>query len=151
MQYLSKLLCLLAIAALALGSASAETPKINLNEQGVALEGFDPVAYFEVGKPMKGSSAHTATHDGATYHFASKAHLDLFQADPAKYVPAYGGYCAYGMRYGHTSRVDPYAWRIVDGKLYLQLNHGTQAVWLTRVKENIEIADGVWKRLIGAP
>lgn len=125
----------------------ADIAKVNVDGSGVAIKGYDPVAYFEMSKPVKGSSDFKAVHDGATYYFASKRHLDLFQAGPKKYLPEYGGYCSFGMRYGQTSEVDPAAWSIVDGKLYLQYSQGTQAVWRKKPKEYITIANQLWKKL----
>lgn len=127
--------------------ADVTSLKVNVDGTGIAIEGYDPVAYFEMSKPVKGSKAFKATHDGATYRFVSKRHLKLFTANPAKYVPEYGGYCAFGMRYGQTSKVDPTAWTVVDGKLYLQYNQGTQAVWRKKPQEYITIANQIWRKL----
>lgn len=127
--------------------ATAEIAKVNVGSTGIAIKGYDPVAYFEMAKPVKGSKSFEATHDGATYRFASKRHLDLFKGNPTKYAPEYGGYCSYGMRYGQTSEVDPAAWKIVEGRLYLQYDQGTQAVWLNKANENIAIANQLWEKL----
>lgn len=145
-----KNLWLILVLALGLGldtPAFADVAKVNVDGSGVAINGYDPVAYFEMAKPVKGSKSFKATHDGATYQFASKRHLGLFKANPGKYAPEYGGYCAFGMRYGQTSKVDPNAWTIVDGKLYLQYSQGTQAVWRTKPQEYITIANQLWKKL----
>jgi YHS domain-containing protein len=144
------LIALVVIVSAAPPAAAAEPPGLNLNADGVALEGYDPVAYFELGKPVKGSRSFSLNFEGATYLFASARHEELFKADPDRYLPAYGGYCSLGMRYGHTSRVDPTAWRVLDGRLYLQHNHGHQAVWLQKVTENIAIADRMWQKFTGA-
>lgn len=140
----------LAFLGLTLGlsfPALADVPRVNIGESGIAIEGYDPVAYFEVSKPVKGSAAHQTSHDGATYQFVSRRHQQLFEKNPAKYVPEYGGYCAFGMRYGQTSGIDPNAWDIVGGRLYLSLNHGTQAIWNTKRSEFITIADQLWSKL----
>lgn len=130
--------------------ALAEVPRVNADESGVAIEGYDPVAYFEMSKSVKGSPRHKVIHDGATFQFSSARHKELFEKNPDRYVPEYGGYCAFGMRYGQTSRIDPNAWDIVDGRLYLSLNHGTQAIWKTKQSEFITIADRLWRK-IAAP
>lgn len=139
------------ILVIGLGSpALGDVAKVNMNESGLAIEGYDPVAYFEESKPLKGLAKFRTTHDGATFQFASSHHLALFKKDPEKYVPAYGGYCAFGMRYGQVSRIDPHAWEIVGGKLYLSLNHGTRAIWQKKKDENITIANQLWGKLTTA-
>jgi YHS domain-containing protein len=94
---------------------------VNTNDDGLALKGYDPVAYFTESKPLKGMKDFEAQHDGAIYRFASAANRDLFKSDPAKYVPQYGGYCAWAVSKGYTAGISPNAWKIVDGKLYV--NH----------------------------
>jgi YHS domain-containing protein len=101
----------------ATGTALAGDVDKNLGADGLALEGYDPVAYFTEGEPTKGSADYTATHDGATYRFANAAHLAAFEADPDKYAPAYGGYCAFGLAMGQKVGSDPEVWEIVDGQL----------------------------------
>src|SRR5512135_2769630 len=86
---------------------------------GVAIRGYDPVAYFTESKPVEGSKQFTFEWQGATWRFASAANRDLFAKTPEKYAPQYGGYCAYAVSQGHTATIDPQRWRIVDGKLYL--------------------------------
>jgi hypothetical protein len=116
----------------------------NLDADGLALHGYDPVAYFTQGAPAKGLPTLTATVHGATYRFASAAHRDAFTASPEKYLPAYGGYCAMGVAVGATFDIDPDAWRIVDGTLYLNKDRGTQRAWLRDVPGNIAKADMKW-------
>ena len=135
------------IALLFAAPASAASVERNIDKSGITMMGYDPVAYFEVGKPTKGNASHAAKHDGATYHFASQKHRDMFAQNPDKYIPAYGGWCSYGMRYGQKSRIDPNSWDIVDGKLYLTLNGGTRAVWHQKVAENISVADKLWNKI----
>jgi YHS domain-containing protein len=88
----------------------------------LALHGFDPVSYFSASTPTAGDARFTAVHDGAAYYFARQENLDLFKANPAKYAPAYGGFCAFGVSVGKKFDGDPRYWKIVDGKLYLNLN-----------------------------
>ena len=134
---------LVALAAL-LFAGPALAGKVNKSFLGgVAIEGYDPVAYFTDGKPVEGSQEYTAEYDGATWRFASAEHRDMFEADPMKYAPQFGGYCAYGVAQGALADIDPDAWSIVDGKLYLNLNKDIQAEWqkdipgyLVKAKEN---------------
>jgi len=114
---------------------------------GLAVHGFDVVAYFKDGKPVQGDAKFSAQHGAATYRFASKANLDAFKANPAKYEPAYGGYCAYGVSVGHKFDGDPRYWKIVDGKLYLNLSAEVQEAWNKDVPGHIKTADGNWPKL----
>ncbi|MEM8873221.1 MAG: YHS domain-containing (seleno)protein [Planctomycetota bacterium] len=102
--------------------AAESTEAVNTDKTGVAINGYDPVAYSEMGEPKKGNFQIASTHDGATYWFVSEKHKALFDADPEKYLPQYGGYCAYGVAIGRKFNADPHTWAIIDGKLYLNLN-----------------------------
>ena len=93
---------------------------------------------------MRPSDEFQATHEGATYRFASAAHRDAFAADPAKYAPQYGGYCAFGTAMGRKFDGDPNAWKVVDGKLYLNLNKKIQERWLGDVPGFVRGADNNW-------
>ncbi len=110
----------------------------------VAISGYDPVAYFETGRPTRGSGFHTATHHGVTYLFANKEHQEKFNANPEKYTPQYGGYCAYGVAVGKKFYTDPTAWKIVDGKLYLNLDSKIQSKWNEDIRGYIKQADSNW-------
>ena len=95
---------------------------------GIAIKGYDPVAYFTVGQAMRGSKDFAHEWLGETWHFANAKHRELFIADPVKYAPQFGGYCALGVAYGeNTANIDPEAWRIIDGKLYLSYAKGAAA------------------------
>jgi YHS domain-containing protein len=102
------------------------TSPINVDAQGLALQGYDPVAYFEDGKPTRGTKKLSASYGGARYLFASEAHRKLFLENPKKYVPEYGGFCAAGASYGEKVDIDPKTGKVVDGKLYL--NNGPKAL-----------------------
>lgn len=117
---------------------------VNVDTAGLALRGYDPVAYFTEGAPVRGNPALSATHDGATYHFASAAHRDTFLAAPALYAPQYGGYCAFGTAKGGKFDGDPNLWRVVDGKLYVNVNPDAQRLWEADVPGFIEQADATW-------
>ena len=120
---------------------------VNTNAKGLALKGYDAVAYFERSKAVKGSSQYTHRWMEATWRFASKEHRDRFAADPERYAPRYGGYCAWAVSQGSTTGIDPKAWKIVDGKLYLNYSRGVQKQWLRDVEKRIEEADRNWPRL----
>ena len=121
---------------------------VNRDKNGVALHGYDPVAYFTASKPVKGDSAITAKYEGASYWFASEDHRALFQADPAKYAPAYGGYCGYAASINRLSPVDPEYWQIVDGRLVLQHNQKAFDLFNKDVKANSTLADTNWPSLV---
>lgn len=112
---------------------------------GVAIEGYDPVAYFSKGKPMKGSEKFAYDWLGATWHFASGEHRGLFVKNPIKYAPQYGGHCSSGAaKGGNTANIDPEAWAIVDGKLYLQYSKKVLEGWRNDPAARIAAADQRW-------
>lgn len=115
---------------------------------GTAIDGTDPVAYFTEGRPVAGSSDTTYEWIGATWRFASAENRDKFKAEPARYAPQYGGYCAWAVAQGYTASTDPEAWKIVDGKLYLNYDKGVQAKWEGDVPGNITAADGNWPKVL---
>ena len=131
------------LAALLVVSATAFAGKVNL-ENGIAIKGYDPVAYFADHKPVKGVPEYTAVYDGATYEFVSAAHRVLFVATPDKYVPQFGGFCAYGAAQGHKADIDPAAFTIVDGKLYLNYNSKVMATWRQDIPGYIIKAEKAW-------
>ncbi len=90
----------------------------NLNKSGLALQGYDPVSYHQA-KPQEGEEAFSTTYQGVRYHFASQANLKAFQADPAKYEPAYGGWCAWAMLDGEKVDVDPQSFKLIEGRVYV--------------------------------
>jgi len=120
---------------------------VNLNAQGVAIHGHDPVAYFTMSKPVKGSPGLAASVGGATYWFASEAHLQAFKAEPARYLPQYGGYCAFGVAHGVKPDIDPSAFSVVGGKLYLNLDPGVRTRWIKDIPGYVKAADENWKTL----
>ena len=135
----------LAMAGLAAGPALADG-KI-YTSWGVAIDGADPVAYFTDGKPVEGKKEFSAEWNGATWRFASAEHRDMFLADPQKYVPQYGGYCAFAVAQGDTASTEPENWRIVDGKLYLNYSSSVQKDWETDIAGFIAKADANWPKL----
>ena len=120
----------------------------NTNGQAhVAIGGYDPVAYFEVSRPTTGNGYHTATYNGATYLFSSKKNQERFETNPAKYAPQFGGYCAYGVSVGKKFFSDPQRWKIVDGKLYLNLGKAIQKKFNADVAGALAKAEVHWERI----
>lgn len=120
---------------------------VNVDASSVALQGYDPVSYFSGSAPRKGKSGISAKHDGATYHFASTANRDKFNAAPAKYAPQFGGFCAMGAALGKKLDVDPNAYKVVNDRLYLNVNKDVQKRWLDDVPGNIATAEKAWPAL----
>ncbi|MBU4527238.1 MAG: tat pathway signal sequence domain protein [Hoeflea sp.] len=131
-------------ALLLINSRPAMAGKVNLSKAGTAIDGHDPVAYFTQGKAVPGDAGITASHDGATYQFSSEEHKALFVADPDKFAPQYGGYCAYGAAQGYKAPVEPDKFTLLDGKLYLNYNARVQGTWIKDTAGYIEKADAFW-------
>lgn len=123
----------------------------NLPSSGVALEGYCPVAYFAVNKPVKGKPEYASTHNGVTYYLVSEDAKKAFDANPDKYVPAFGGWCAFGMVEHDKFPVDPRNFKIVDGRLMVFLrNRNVDALklWNNGDEEsNIAKAEAHWKKV----
>lgn len=110
----------------------------------LAIDGYDPVAYFTERKPVKGSPEFRSDFQGSTFQFASAAHRDTFAADPAKYAPQYGGFCAYGVAKGSKAAIDPAAFTVVGNKLYLNYSETVHVQWLSDIPGYVEKADTNW-------
>ena len=123
--------------------------KLNKTSAGLAIKGYDPVAYFEDGKPEKGNPAYQFQWKGATWRFSSAARRDAFAKEPVRYAPQYGGFCAYGVSEGHTAPIDPEAWTIIDGKLYLNYDKQVREDSKKDTKGRIQKADQNWPKLAG--
>jgi hypothetical protein len=148
---------LLAVATLTLLAAgcvgTAERtaiPAVNA-EGGLAVKGYDPVAYFTSGKPTPGSDRFTADWEGARYRFASAENRDRFIAAPETYAPQYGGYCAYAISINRIADIDPDEWAVVDGKLYLNNNAVAQALWSVDRRGSIAAGDQYWAAVPKVP
>lgn len=111
---------------------------------GLAIDGYDPVAYFTDQQPVKGSSEFRSDFQGSTFQFASAAHRDAFAADPSKYAPQYGGYCAYGIAKGYKASIDPAAFTVVGNKLYLNYSEAVRSQWLSDIPGYVRKADANW-------
>lgn len=147
MKKMGSLLGGLALSVAVATSAFAAGVEINASSTGLAMQGFDPVAYFTDGEATKGSYKITAVYDDATYRFASEEHKALFEANPEEYLPAYGGYCAFGTSMGFKFDGDPNHWKIVDDVLYLNLSKDIHDRWEGDIPGFIEKADGNWTEI----
>jgi len=131
----------------AIAFAGSPVSPVNTTGRGIAIKGYDPVAYFKQGAPVKGTPQFQHQWMGATFQFASAENRDAFAANPDQYSPRYGGYCAYAVSEGHTANIDPEAWKIVDGKLYLNYSKGVQQKWAKELETRIQRADRNWPAL----
>lgn len=141
------LLSVIAATAWSLAGADAKSDPVNHNRRGVAIQGYDPIAYFTDSKPVKGDAKFNFMWQGSTWRFASAEHRDLFAQNPERYAPQYGGYCAYGVSNGHTVDIDPEAWKIIEGKLYLNYSKSVQQQFLQDPAGRIKLADQNWPSL----
>lgn len=137
----------LALAAVADHSVNHQV-LVNVSRNGVAMDGYDPVAYFTQGKAIRGRSRWQVAHERANYCFASEEHRRLFGETPHRYVPAYGGFCGYAASVGKVRPVDPRFWSIVDGRLILQHSKRAVELWERDVSGNKARADRYWPRLV---
>ena len=129
-------------------TAHAEKPPVYTEAfSSVAVGGYDAVSYFS-GKPAKGDANYATEYKGATWRFASVENLKSFKANPAKYAPQYGGYCAWAAAQGYTAKGNPKNWRIVDGKLYLNYNDDVQKKWEIDIPGFISAANMNWPGLL---
>jgi YHS domain-containing protein len=147
---------LLVAALIALGlavhgaaaTAMAKDPVSTGTFSNLAVSGYDPVAYFTKGMPVEGQSQFEYEWNGASWRFASAENLSAFKANPESYAPPYGGYCAWAVSQGYTATSDPNAWRIVDGKLYMNYSKDIQARWAKDIPGNIVKADANWPKVL---
>ncbi len=134
----------LPIAAVASSFAHADTTPPVYTEDGIAIDGTDPVAYFTESAPVTGDPSITHEWNGAIWQFASSENRDTFAADPEAYAPQYGGYCAWAVSEGYTASTVPEAWKIVDSKLYLNFSRRIQRRWERDIPGRIASADANW-------
>lgn len=143
-------LALVALASAAAPAAAAHGGKHlnNVDKRGVLVDGYDVVAYFTDGKPVMGRPEHTSSFDGATYWFASAEHKAAFDADPGKYAPAFGGFCAYAVSRKGLRPIDPAVFHFVDGRLFLQHTQKAYELFEKDEKGNTVKADKNWPKLV---
>jgi YHS domain-containing protein len=132
-------------------SALAQHADLVNTAEGIAIKGYDPVAYFTEGRPVLGDPAITAEHAGATWFFVTAEHRDAFLAHPTRYEPEYGGFCAYGAAHGIKTDIDPAAFSIIGGRLYLNANIDTRTVWRADLIASIAQADRNWSEVKDQP
>lgn len=145
---MKKTLFSILLAAIAWPAFSQTKTLLNLDRTGVAIHGYDPVAFFTDHKPVKGDPKFVSKKDGAIYFFSSTEHRDLFNTQPAKYEPVFGGYCAYGVSRNKLVEIDVEAFQIVEGKLILQYSRGVRDDFNQDVKGNLAKAEVNWKGLV---
>ena len=140
---LNRFFCLIAIATVSLMSTAALAGDF-FETDGVALHGYDPVAYFVAAEPQKGQAQYSYEYKGSKFYFASGANRRAFMEAPEKYAPQFGGYCAYGTSQGYKVSTQPDAFAVVKDKLYLNYNKKVQGIWQQDVPGNIERAEKNW-------
>lgn len=145
---LFSLVAVLLLANAAAGPAPGDKAFLNKTSGGLAIQGYDPVAFFTDHKPVEGDPKFASRRDGAVYLFASKAHRDLFNARPQKYEPAFGGFCAYGISRNKLVEIDVNAFQIVNGRLLLQYNKGVRADFNQDQAGNLAKAEANWPGLV---
>lgn len=125
-------------------ACTSSLPPVNADSKGIAIKGYDAVAYHSMDKPLIGRNAFAFEWNGAKWLFANEEHMRLFMDFPDRYAPKYGGYCAYAVSQGSTADIDPEAWTIVKQSLYLNLNKETKTLWKKDMIANINKADSNW-------
>ena len=138
-----------AVLLLAAAAPALAKPPVNASYLGgVAIEGTDPVAYFTDGKAVKGSSEYKHRWNGAEWRFKNAANRDAFAADPQKFAPQFGGYCAWAVSQGYTASIDPEAWTVHRGRLYLNYSKSVQAQWSQDISGNIAKGEKNWPKVL---
>ena len=133
------------VVTLGAPAAWAGAPEVNLGHfNKLAMNGYDVMTYWNGGNPAKGDPDISAEYNGATWVFVNEESRAEFLADPAAFAPQYGGYCAYAAARNYIADVDPYAWRIWEGKLYLNYSPRVRRMWASEIDENISRANGFW-------
>jgi len=138
---------LIAASALLFASLSFAADETQQDANGVILSGHDAVSYFTMDKAVKGYAGISAVHDGAIYHFSSEANRDAFKANPSKYAPQYGGFCAYGAAIGAKFPVDPTVFAVIDDKLYVNNSANVSKLWTAKQSKAIALADKKWSSI----
>lgn len=136
------------VIAFAVTAAVAEKNLVNLDKQGLALQGYDAVGFFTEKKPVKGDPKFQSTYRGGIYYFASAENKAAFDANPAKYEPQFGGYCAYGVSRGYTVPIKIEAFQIVNDRLLMQYDLGVQKQFNKDPQANLRKADENWPKLV---
>jgi YHS domain-containing protein len=138
---------LVSVVPIAWAVAGGANKPIATDSFGVAIKGYDTVAYFTEGRALKGKKEFEFSWQSVRWYFANAAHRDLFAANPKRYVPQFGGFCARGMTRGKMAAADPKAWTIVDGKLYMKFSKASRDRWRQNKAENIKKAEEKWANI----
>lgn len=146
MNMLKKIL--FSIAAFVTLASAAPSFANPVTDSIIGAGGYDLTTYFSQEKPQRGNGHHVAVVDGVTYVFATDENKKAFEANPAKFLPQYGGYCAYGVSVSKKFVADPEQFDIVDGKLYLNLDAKIRSIWLQNVAGRIADANTNWKTIV---
>lgn len=134
------------LAALAFSHATLAD---NVDVSTTGVQGYDLISFYDGKRPIMGNGHYVTDHDGVIYQFSSAENRKKFSKNPSRYVPAYGGHCAYAVIFGKKKVGDPEVWRIVDNKLYFNLDERVQETWLEDVPDNIRKADAKWGGMRG--
>ena len=126
---------------------AAFAQRVNTDRKGLAVDGYDVVAYFVEGRAVAGNAAFEHDLGGVRYRFASAANRERFVQEPQRYLPQYGGFCAYAVSKGYTADTDPLAWKVVDGRLFLNYDRSVQKIWEEDIPGRIAKGDANWPRL----
>lgn len=133
---------------MAVSAAAATKSLVNVDKNGVGLQGYDPVAYFTQNRPVPGSPQFQSSYNGVKYYFVSAQDKNMFDANPSKYEPQFGGYCAYAASQGHTAPIQVGAFQIVDGRLLLQYSESVRDKFNQDSQGNLKKADANWPGLV---
>lgn len=146
-RFLALIAAMFAILAVEPAVAATSAPPVSA-DQNIAIGGYDPVAFFVVGKPQEGSEEHSFVYAGAVWRFASEENLSRFRSDPARYAPQFGGYCAWAVSQHYLAPGDPKYWKIVDGQLYLNANARAKELWEADQAEAIKRGHENWPAVL---
>jgi len=147
MHRLRNILTFLLTMTVISGAGLAESPLVFSDGEG-AIRGYDAVAYFTDGKPVRGDGEFSHDWMGTTWYFSTAENRDTFVMDPAAYAPQYGGYCAWAASQGYVAATDPTAWTIHEGKLYLNFNHRVHRRWSRDIEGNVQKGDRNWPSIL---
>lgn len=139
-------LLVIILLTLSVTYSSAQTSNY-FSLDGVAIRGYDPVAYFKENTPVEGSKQFSYSWEGTEWHFKNQENLNAFKSNPEKYAPQFGGYCAYGVSEDHKSPTEPAAFTIINDNLYLNYNQQVKKLWMKDTKARIEKAESNWVEL----
>jgi hypothetical protein len=142
---IKQVLILIAVSIITI-SATAQKAEI-FQKNGVAIRGYDPVAFFTLGEPVLGDSMISYIWKEATWNFSTKSNMEMFKADPEKFAPQYGGYCAYGTADGHKAPTEIDTWTVINGRLYFNYNKKVKEIWSKKTDYYILQADKNWERI----